>query len=262
MARYRAVVEYDGTGYAGFQRLTRRKGAGAAHAAGLPSIQETLETALGRVLGAPAQAPGAGRTDAGVHARGQVVAWDADWRHGPDALLRALNATLPEDIVLREIAEAAPGFHPRFDARSRTYEYTLYVAPVRPALGRQYAWHRWEKLDAEALRAAAERLVGEHDFATFGQPTRGDITVRRVMRAEWHVRPPYWIFEIEANAFLQRMARSLVGTLRAVGARELSVDGFAEALAAADRRRSGPAAPAHGLCLTRVSYEVPAAEQE
>jgi tRNA pseudouridine38-40 synthase len=260
MARYRAVVEYDGTGYAGFQRLTRRAGAGPA---GPPSIQETLEAALAQVLGAPAQALGAGRTDAGAHARGQVAAWDAEWRHGPEALLRALNATLPEDIVLREVAEAAPGFHPRFDARSRTYEYALYVAPVRPALGRQYAWHRWDDLNAEALQAAAERLVGEHDFATFGQPMRGapgsagdagKITVRRVLRAEWHVQPPYWIFEIEANAFLQRMVRSLVGTLRAVGARELSVDGFAEVLAAADRRRSGPAAPAHGLCLTRVTY--------
>jgi tRNA pseudouridine38-40 synthase len=256
MARYRAVVEYDGTGYAGFQRLTRRgTAAGGPRAA---TIQEVLEGTLAGLTGAGVRVLGAGRTDAGVHARGQVVAWDGDWDHPLPDLARALNAQLPEAIVVRELAEAALGFHPRFDASSRTYEYTLQVAPVRPAIGRQYVWHRTRPLDLAALQAAAAALIGEHDFGAFGRAPSGDNTVRRVLRAEWHARPPHLIFEIEANAFLYRMVRSLVGALHAVGTGALDVAAFAALLAAGaegrGRRAGQHTAPAQGLCLTRVTY--------
>jgi tRNA pseudouridine38-40 synthase len=253
MARYRAVVEYDGTGYAGFQRLSRRGQDGT----GRPTIQETLERVLGELTGQAIRTLGAGRTDAGVHARGQVIAFDVDWRHGPDVLLRALNARLPASIVAHALDEAPAEFHPRFDARSRTYEYTLLIAPRRPALGRLYVWHRARELDGAALRAGAALIVGAHDFGAFGRPTQGESTVREVLRAEWRARPPCWIFEIEANAFLYRMVRGLTGALAAVGSGELTLDAFAGLLAegAAGRRRAGGwVAPPQGLCLTQVSY--------
>lgn len=241
--RVRAVVAYDGTDYGGFQRQ-----------ANAPTIQAALETALAQVTRERINILAAGRTDAGVHAAGQVVAFDTAWRHGLGDLQRALNALLPADIAIQEIEEAAPDFHPRYDARSRRYRYTLYNAPMRWPLARRYSLHVAAPLDVVAMQQAAQALVGEHDFAAFGRSPQGGSTVRRVLTAEWCGEPPWLTFDIEANAFLYRMVRSIVGTLLQVGRDRMSVEEFAGVLASCDRSRAGPTAPPHGLCLMEVKY--------
>lgn len=247
MARYRAVLAYDGAPFHGFQRQ-----AGAT-----PTVQAAVEAALAQVCGAAVTITGAGRTDAGVHASGQVIAFDVDWAHTPGDLLRALNANLPPQVALQRIAPAAADFHPRFSARRRAYVYRLYSAPVRQPLWDTRCWHVRAALDVAAMQAAAALLVGEHDFATFGQPPQGEVTIRRVYASRFEADDPApcLAYTITANAFLQRMVRSIMGTLVEVGRGAMGVDAFADALAAADRHRAGPTAPPHGLTLAHVSYE-------
>ena len=241
--RVRATVAYDGTDYRGFQRQ-----------ANAPTVQAALEAALAQVTQGTISVLAAGRTDAGVHAAGQVIAFDTAWRHGPSDLQRALNAVLPADIAVLEVAEAASDFHPRYDARSRRYRYTLYNARVRWPLARRYSLHVTAPLNVALMQEAAQALVGEHDFATFGSPPQGRVTVRRVVTAEWCGEPPWLAFDIEANAFLYRMVRSIVGTLLRVGRGEMGVEDFAAVLAAGDRSLAGPTAPPHGLCMMGVKY--------
>jgi tRNA pseudouridine38-40 synthase len=245
--RVRAVVAYDGTDYGGFQSQ-----------ANAPTVQAALEAALAQVTQETIAVLAAGRTDAGVHAVGQIIAFDTAWRHRLGDLQRALNAVLPIDIAILEVEEAAADFHPRYDARSRHYRYSLYNAPVRRPLGRRHSLHVAAPLDVAMMQRAARSLVGEHDFATFGRPPqnrkRSGITVRRVLMAEWSGEPPWLAFDIEANAFLYRMVRSIVGTLLQVGRGRMSLEGFAAALAACDRSLAGPTAPPHGLCLMEVKY--------
>ncbi len=241
--RVRAVVAYDGTNYQGFQRQTNG-----------PTVQEVLERALGQVTGEPVTILAAGRTDTGVHAEGQVIAFDTEWKHPLTALLRALNAVLPPDVAVQEVAPAPPDFHPRYDALSRYYRYTIYNHPVRSPLARRTSFYVAWPLDVKAMQAAADLLVGEHDFAAFGTPPKGENTVRWVLRAEWHADPPWLYFDIEANAFLYRMVRTLVGTMIRVGLGRLTVEAFREILVSGDRRRAGPAVPPHGLCLMAVRY--------
>jgi len=241
--RVRAVVAYDGTDYGGFQRQVNA-----------PTVQAALETALAQVTRETIAIVAAGRTDAGVHAAGQVVAFDTAWRHGWGDLRRALNAVLPADVAALKVEEAAPDFHPRYDARSRRYRYTLYNAPVRWPMNRRYSLHIAGPLDVAAMQQAAQALVGEYDFATFGQPPQGQVTVRRVLMAEWDGELPHLTFDIEANAFLYRMVRSIIGTLLQVGRGKMSVDEFVAALEACERCRAGPTAPPRGLCLMEVKY--------
>jgi tRNA pseudouridine38-40 synthase len=250
--RVRAVVAYDGTDYSGFQR----------QANGL-TVQAALEAALAQVTQETVTVLAAGRTDAGVHAAGQVIAFDTAWlrrersaerRHGVRDLQRALNAVLPADVAIRDVEEAAPDFHPRYDARSRRYRYTLYNAPVRCPLTRRYSLHVATPLDVEAMQQAADSLVGEHDFAALGRPPQGQVTVRRVLMAKWGGEPPRLTFDIEANAFLYRMVRSIVGTLLQVGRSEMSVEEFVAVLASCDRSQAGPTASPRGLCLMEVKY--------
>lgn len=242
--RVRAVVAYDGTDYQGFQRQANG-----------PTVQEALETALERVTGEPVAVLAAGRTDTGVHAEGQVIAFDTGWRHPLDALLRALNAALPPDVAVRQVAAARPDFHPRYDARSRHYRYTVWNEAVRSPLARRTSLHVPRPLDVAAMQAAARQVVGEHDFAAFGQPPQGEGTVRQVLRAAWSGEPPWLFFDIEANAFLYRMVRSLVGTMLQVGLGLMTVEDFARILASGERAQAGPTAPPHGLCLVEVQYE-------
>ncbi len=243
--RYRATLAYDGTGFYGFQR--QRNAA--------PTVQGEVEAALERISGQHVEVIGAGRTDAGVHASGQVIAFDLDWRHAPQALAEALNATLPEAIAVREVREAAPDFHPRFDARSRTYVYRLYVAPVRDPLRRLYAWHLTSELDMEAMQAAAQCLLGTHDFTSFGTPPQGENPVRTVYEARWEAcADDEYAFTITADAFLQHMVRSLVEGLVQVGQGRLTVQAFADILAARRRGLVKGLAPPHGLTLVAVNY--------
>jgi tRNA pseudouridine38-40 synthase len=254
--RVRALVAYDGTDYSGFQRQ-----------AAVPTVQQTLETSLAQVTQESVTVWAAGRTDAGVHAVGQVIAFDTSWKHGMSDLQRAMNAVLPLDIAVREVKVAASDFHPRYDARSRRYRYRIYHAAVRSPIARRYSLHVRYPLDTAIMQRAAQSLVGERDFATFGQAPQGEITVRRVFSASWREVPSddvcldetqsrgrFLTLDIEANAFLYRMVRSIVGTLLDVGQRKMCVGAFEEALRSCDRDRAGKTAAPNGLCLVQVNY--------
>lgn len=244
--RYRAVVAYDGTAYCGFQ----------LQAGATPTIQGKLEAAVARISRHRVRVTGAGRTDTGVHATGQVVAFDLEWRHTPDDLCSALNANLPGDIAVEDVQEAAPGFHPRFDALRRSYVYRLYIAPVRDPLRRFRACHLESGLDVTAIQGAALSLMGTHDFSAFGTPPMGDNAVRTVYEARWEEGPSdEHAFTITANAFLYRMVRSIVGTLVAVGQGRMTASSFGDVLATRDRRLAAAPAPPHGLTLVAVCYE-------
>lgn len=242
--RVKAVVAYDGTGYGGFQRQQNAT-----------SIQATLETVLAELSGNAIRVAGSGRTDAGVHAAGQVIAFDIEWRHGLGALQRALNARLPEAIAASSVVEVAPDFDPRRDARSRWYRYTIYTAPVRDPLVGRYSLHVARPLAVDAMQTAATTLLGRHDFSAFGSPPQGHNAIREVFRAEWQEAGDWLTFDIVANAFLFRMVRMLVGTLLRVGWGALTPEAFSGILEAQERSQAGPAVPARGLTLMAVCYE-------
>lgn len=245
--RYRATLAYDGTAYSGFQR----------QAGDTPTIQLAVEKALTVVTGRAAQITGAGRTDAGVHARGQVIAFDVEWFHEDGALLRALNANLPDDIALQDIVQA-PGFHPRFDALSRVYGYTVIVSECRQPLWLRRAWQVTGQLNIKNLQDAAQIVVGEHDFATFGLPPKGTNTVRRVLVSDWTASAEAFglrlVYTVEANAFLHRMVRRLVAMQVKVGRGRSTLADFEAAFKARDLSRSQGIAPPQGLVLEAVRY--------
>ncbi|MFQ5610941.1 MAG: tRNA pseudouridine(38-40) synthase TruA [Anaerolineae bacterium] len=241
--RYGAVLEYDGTDFSGFQIQAEGR-----------TVQGELETALRRVTQVETRVIGAGRTDAGVHASGQVIAFTVPWRHTTQDLQRALNAVLPADVALRTLRPVPGAFHPRFDAIRRTYHYTVLNQPERSPLGRRYACHTPQPLDVEAMRQAGQCLIGRHDFASFGRPPQGNKTVRHVTQAEWVAEGPRLTFVISANAFLYRMVRAIVGTLLQVGKGERAPAEMLAILEARERSLAGPLAPACGLCLVEVGY--------
>lgn len=243
-------MAYDGTEFHGFQRQRNAR-----------SVQEVIEDALKVTCGDVVGVSGAGRTDAGVHATGQVIAFSVNWSHTLSDLHRALNVRLPDDVAVLDLAECGAVFHPRFSARSRTYEYTVVFGAVRQPLLRRYAWVIERDLDVAAMNEAAAVLIGEHDFAAFGVAPKGDVTVRRVVRAEWQmvdspVRQSSSVaqFTIEANAFLFRMVRHMVRALVRVGRGQLSVGDMRDILASRDSQRIKGIAPACGLSLVKVTY--------
>ena len=233
-------MAYDGTAYAGFQVQPNA-----------PTVQGELERVLAVICGEPVRITGAGRTDAGVHASGQVIDLRTTSDLAAAELERGVNALLPEDIAISDLEPAADHFHARFSATGRTYEYRIRNAAVRdPLRVRREHWHPGE-LDVAAMRAAAAHLVGRHDFAAFAAGESGERTVKR---AEWVSEGDILRFEIEADAFLRGMVRGIVGTLLWVGRGKLTVEGFAEVQNARDRALAGPSAPAKGLCLVAVRY--------
>jgi len=241
-----ATVEYDGTDFFGFQVQAQER-----------TVQGEIERALEEITGGETRVVGAGRTDRGVHARGQVIRFKAAWQHSLPELHRALNAVLADDVAILEMGRAAEGFHPRFSAQSRAYRYTILNQPWPSPLHRRRAWHVRQDLDVERMTRASQCLIGTQDFATFGRPPEPDhsqVTVRTVMRAEWQAQEPVLTFDIEANAFLYRMVRSIVGTLVLVGSGALTVDDFQALLAARERCLVKQVAPAQGLCLMQVNY--------
>ena len=242
----RLSIEYDGTAYQGWQVQPEA-----------PTVQAALERALATALRERVRVRGAGRTDAGVHACGQVAAVRVT-RVPSDLsrLQKSLNALTPDDIAIREIALVDDGFDPRRDARSRVYEYRILNAPAPSPFWRRYAWHVPEPLLTDAMNAAAAALVGEHDFAAFrgadAEPVRS--TVRRVLESRLERTDALLVYRIEATAFLKHMVRNIVGTLVEVG-RELRPPGaMRELLAGRDRTRAGATAPPHGLTLVEVRY--------
>jgi tRNA pseudouridine38-40 synthase len=242
--RLKLVVEYDGTGYCGFQRQPGR-----------PTIQDELERAIARVTGEAAAVVPAGRTDAGVHAAGQVVHFDSGTTLPPDELWRALNAVLPAAIAVRDLAAVDDGFHARYGARVRRYRYTILNRAVRSPLEARYAAHVTRPLDVTAMQAAAEVLVGDHDFASFGGKMWAGGTTRRTIHSLVVTRQgDRVLIEVSANAYLSRMVRSIAGCLVAVGLGELSADDVRGILDARDRAMVKRLAPPEGLCLLQVDY--------
>ncbi len=246
MKRVRGLLAYDGTGYGGFQRQSNAR-----------SIQADLEAVLERLTGMPVRVLASGRTDAGVHAAGQVIAFDLpeSWTQPLTVLQRGMNALLPEQIAVLQLDEAPAGFHPRYAARRRCYRYTLYTAPTRHPFAERLSWHVPAPLDVAAMQTASRYLVGRYDFSAFGSPPQGENPVREVFRAEWQADAPWLVFEIEADAFLYRMVRMLVGTLVRVGRQRLLPEDVESILRHKARHLAGPAAPAHGLVLQSVTYD-------
>lgn len=238
-----AKVEYDGTDFLGFQIQAQGR-----------TVQGEIERALETVTRRDTRILGAGRTDRGVHARGQVISFNTGWRHRVSDLRRALNAVLATDIAIVTLGLAPEGFHPRFDATSRSYRYTVLNLPERSPLARRTAWQVGQELDLREMIHASRSLVGTHDFAAFGRPPQGENTVRQVKGAAWQEKWPFLTFDIEANAFLYRMVRSIVGMLVLLGTGQISIEEFEALLQDRDRSQIRQVAPAQGLCLMRVDY--------
>jgi tRNA pseudouridine38-40 synthase len=247
MARYQVILAYDGTEFVGFQRQAQGEKS--------RTVQAVIETALRRIGWPGRLILAAGRTDAGVHALGQVVAFDLDWSHGEQDLLVALNANLPPDVAVQAVFERQADFHPRYAALSRSYRYCIFCRPVRDPLRERYAWRVWPAPESERLQASAKELVGTHDFAAFGTaPHRGGATVRQVLEAVWRVQADEFTFEITANAFLYRMVRHLVGLQVSIGQGALEPAVIGQCFQSGSRQLAKALAPAQGLSLLQVVY--------
>lgn len=248
MRTLKLTLAYDGTAYAGWQVQSGRR-----------TVQEVLETTLAKITGETIRVVASGRTDAGVHALGQVASFRTNCRLSAEVFQRALNAELPEDIAVCEAAEAADGFHALRDAVRKRYRYILHDGPVRDVFARNYCWHYYGRLDVDAMARAARALVGTHDFSSFetsGAPRRTSVrTVYELTLCRSEAPHEHLIvLEIEANGFLYNMVRAIVGTLVEIGRGARPEAWAGEVLAAADRRAGGPTAPPQGLFLVRVDY--------
>jgi len=238
------TIEYDGTRYHGWQ--VQPTG---------PTIQAVLEEAVSTFLGVSTRVTGSGRTDAGVHALGQVANFFCDQEPDPHRLRRGLNALTPEDIVIRDVEIVADSFDARRDGRSRVYEYRILNRPTASPFYLNYAWHVHDALDMQSMREAICCLVGEHDFSSF-RAVGCDAAhpVRKVYCTSLDRNGDLLVFTIEATAFLRHMVRNIIGTLVEVGRKQRTPQSFAELLEARDRTKAGPTAPAHGLFLVEVKY--------
>jgi tRNA pseudouridine38-40 synthase len=245
-SRYAAIVEYDGTGLGGWQIQPNSD-----------TLQARLEAALQRLYGEPMRVTASGRTDAGVHARGQVVHFDAPGRYHLFEMISAINHFLDERMALHYLREVAPGFHARFDAVRKEYSYTVLVTPVRPVFGRDFAWHLREPLSVERMAAAIAVLAGDVDVAPFtSEPSRCATTVRHFFRADVAALQDGQIeFRFCANGFLYNLVRALVGTLVAIGREKLDTTDFARIIRDGDRSAVPGLAPPQGLVLEWVEYE-------
>jgi tRNA pseudouridine38-40 synthase len=242
--RFKLVLEYDGTDYHGWQLQPNGV-----------TVQAVLEEAIRRMLGESTRVAAAGRTDAGVHAQGQVVSFSLRRVVSPDVLLCGLNALTPRDITITLAEVAADDFDPRRSARSRIYLYRIWNARWPSPFWRRYAWHVPRPLDAARMRTAAAYVTGEHDFSSFrAAGCEAAHPERRVLRSDLEQAGSFITYTIEATGFLRHMVRNIVGTLVEVGHAERPVTDVERLLAARDRSLAGPTAPPHGLCLTQVNY--------
>ncbi len=249
MKNYRGLLAYEGTRYLGWQKT--REG---------PSIQEELEKAISHLLQKETIVEAASRTDAGVHARGQVIQFFSDQEMQPARMLRGINALLPRDIVLHELKPTRSDFHPTLEAKGKEYHYDLVLGPTQPPFARGFSWHVPYGLDIALMREGAAELIGEHDFSAFCNE-----------RALLDIDPlcSLWSIAIDAledhqmrirvigNRFLYKMVRNLAGTLVYIGCGKLIVSNLREILQAKKRALAGMTAPAEGLFLHQVLYEAP-----
>lgn len=246
MVRYQTILAYDGTGFAGSQRQAQAR-----------TVQGELEKALGALGWRGKSVLLAGRTDSGVHASGQVAAFDLEWRHSDEALLLALNSQLPPDVSVQAARVASDSFHPRFDAIARQYEYRLCFRPARDPLRERYAWRIWPPLDEGILLEAAHLFLGTHDFVDFGTPPRAESsTVRTITLAEWMKQGDEMVFTVRSEAFLYRMVRKLTFVQVAVAQNRFSLEMLSSVLSDKPKgvKLPGGLAPACGLTLVKVFY--------
>lgn len=242
MAHWKIVIEYDGTDYSGWQLQPKSR-----------TVQLEIEKALERITGSAVRVAGGGRTDAGVHARGQVATFSLTKDLAPEELRRSLNGVLPDDVVIHSASTVEDRFHARFSASSRTYAYTIAVGPT--AIDRRTTWACPYRLDADILRRCSQRVAGEHDFTAFAK-VGSDIEHGRclVNRSEWVMDEQRWVYQICANRFLYGMVRALVGTMVDMARGYRPESDWDAILASQDRRQAGTAAPACGLCLISIEY--------
>ena len=245
MPTYRITLGYDGTDFHGY-----------AANPGIRTVQGELDAALAVVLGAPVRTAVAGRTDAGVHARANVVSFEAEHPVDPGRLQRSITSMLGPEIVAVDAAEAPDGFHARFSATSRRYVYRINGSEVPDPLTRRTAWHVPHRLDIDAMNRAAAAMVGVHDFASLCRAAPGGTTVRTVLSAMWRVEPSGPLFEVEGQAFCHQMVRSMVALCVEVGRARLAADAVPGTLEALDRDAARGAAPPHGLVLWEIGYPV------
>ena len=253
--RIKLLIEYDGTSYQGWQSQKSRR-----------TVQDALSERIGSITGEKATLTGASRTDAGVHALGQVAAFDTASALPPEVLKRAMNAKLPPDIRVRSAEVINDSFHPRYDAIRKRYFYLITLERTPSAFIHKYAWHVRADIHLDAMRYAAAQLAGEHDFSSFRASGCGAKTTTRTVHAlqistfdaidfmTTPVKGSVIKITIEANAFLRHMVRNIVGTLVEVGRGRIPVEGIPGILASQDRTMAGPTAPSHGLFLESVFY--------
>ena len=243
MARYQVILSYDGTDFHGFQRQGNDR-----------TVQLEVENTLRRMGWQGRSILAAGRTDTGVHASGQVIAFDLDWAHSNETLAKALTAFLPPDIGVHSVRQAPDNFHPRFEACKRSYRYRVYFKPLRDPLQDRFAWRFWPKLDSRLLEEAAGVFIGEHNFAAFGSPMKpGGNTVRTVYVSEWCFQGEHWSYRIVANAFLYRMVRRVVFAQVKYAEGRLPLEQLVQAV---QNMAAVPAglAPSNGLDLFEVDF--------
>jgi tRNA pseudouridine38-40 synthase len=245
MPTLRLDLAYDGSGFRGYAAQTD---------SGIRTVQGELEKALGTLLGATPETAVAGRTDAGVHARGQVVSVRVEDEVDVSSLQRSLNGILGPEIAVMAVTRVDDGFHARFSALWRRYRYTLAIGPAADPLARSYEWHVGLGLDVSAMEQTASHFNGEQDFSAFCRAVEGGTNVRRVDEAFWETDGHRLHFWIKANAFCHQMVRSLVGLSYDVGRGFTPLGSVAEIIEAGDRSRVATVAPSHGLVLWEVGY--------
>lgn len=242
---FKLIIEYDGGAYHGWQRQKNER-----------TIQADIEQALGAMTGQAPKLIGSGRTDAGVHALGQAAHFRCDTDLTADVFLRGLNSLLSDDIVIHSCRRVDDGFHARYDAKSKLYQYRILNRDRPKAVGRQYVWFIRQALDCRVMRACLAHLIGRHDFKTFqGSGSPRSSTIRTIMRADLsESEQGALVIDLEADGFLKYMVRSIVGTVVEAGRGKITPLEFKSILASGDRSRAGATAPAKGLFLVAVTY--------
>jgi len=264
--RYQLLISYRGTCYHGWQQqpmLNTYKGEPPPPGSGIPTIQETLASNIAKVVGHPVVVVGSSRTDAGVHAKGQVAHVDTSAPQiAPEGLRRAVNHQLPSDILIRAIEPVPDSFDAITAAVSKRYQYFIWNALDRNPFSHDLCWHRWQTLDIAAMQEAAKNFIGEHDFASFSRPAHSrQTTVRTVSACRVSARGPMVVVGVEGSGFLWNMVRIMTGTLVEVGLGKYRPDEIGPMISAVDRRAAGSTAPPVGLFLqwiklgTRVSSD-------